>query len=68
MPNYIDAATARAFRSTASGFLVADGGFAKIGVDYVQLGKQVAAMVLKVAGGTAPSECPMKPSASMPST
>lgn len=38
--------------------MVADGGFATIGVDYVQLGKQVADMVLKVADGAAPSELP----------
>ena len=38
--------------------MVADGGLATIGIDYVQLGKQVAALVLKVAGGTAPSALP----------
>jgi putative ABC transport system substrate-binding protein len=38
--------------------MVADGGLATIGVDYVQLGKQVAAMVIKVAKGTSPSSLP----------
>ncbi|MBQ7840868.1 MAG: ABC transporter substrate-binding protein [Lachnospiraceae bacterium] len=38
--------------------MVADGGFATIGVDYVQLGKQVADMVVKIAGGTKPSDLP----------
>ena len=37
---------------------VADGGFATIGVNYVQLGQQVADMVLKVMDGTAPAELP----------
>jgi len=38
--------------------MVADGGFATIGVNYVQLGKQVADMVVKIAGGADPSEIP----------
>ena len=38
--------------------MVADGGFATVGVDYVQLGKQVAAMILKVLDGTAPQDLP----------
>lgn len=38
--------------------MVADGGFATIGVDYVQLGKQVADMVLKIADGAAPADLP----------
>ncbi|MFI3238606.1 MAG: ABC transporter substrate-binding protein [Lachnospiraceae bacterium] len=38
--------------------MVSDGGFATTGVDYVQLGKQVAAMILEVADGTSPSEIP----------
>lgn len=38
--------------------MVADGGFATIGVDYVQLGKQVAQLVLKVADGAEPSSLP----------
>lgn len=38
--------------------MVADGGFATIGVNYVQLGQQVADMVLKVMDGTAPAELP----------
>lgn len=31
--------------------MVADGGFATVGVNYVQLGKQVADMVEKIANG-----------------
>ena len=38
--------------------MVADGGFATIGVDYVQLGKQVASMVLKIADGAKPAVLP----------
>lgn len=38
--------------------MVADGGFATIGVNYVQLGKQVADMVVKIAKGSEPSEIP----------
>jgi len=38
--------------------MVADGGFATVGVNYVQLGKQVAAMILKVLDGTAPADLP----------
>ncbi|MDD4124750.1 MAG: ABC transporter substrate-binding protein [Eubacteriales bacterium] len=38
--------------------MVADGGFATVGVDYVQLGKQVAAMVLKIIDGESVSAIP----------
>ncbi len=38
--------------------MVADGGFATVGVNYVQLGEQVADMVLEIMDGTAPSELP----------
>lgn len=38
--------------------MVADGGFATVGVDYVQLGKQVASMILQIADGTKPEELP----------
>lgn len=38
--------------------MVADGGLATVGVDYVQLGKQVAQLVLKVADGAAPADLP----------
>ena len=38
--------------------MVADGGFATIGVDYVQLGRQVAAMVVRIAGGEMPEDIP----------
>ena len=38
--------------------MVADGGFATIGVDYVQLGRQVAAIVARVAGGEQPEDIP----------
>lgn len=38
--------------------MVADGGFATIGVNYVQLGQQVADMVVKIAKGSEPAEIP----------
>ena len=38
--------------------MVADGGFATIGVDYVQLGRQVAAIVERIAGGEQPEDIP----------
>lgn len=38
--------------------MVADGGFATIGVNYVQLGEQVAAMALRILDGAQPAELP----------
>ena len=38
--------------------MVADGGFSTIGVNYVQLGEQVADMVLKILDGAAPADLP----------
>ena len=38
--------------------MVADGGFATIGVDYVQLGKQVADLVVRLAQGEDPADIP----------
>ncbi len=38
--------------------MVADGGFATIGVDYVQLGRQVAALVVRLCGGEQPEDIP----------
>ena len=38
--------------------MVADGGFATIGVNYVQLGEQVADMVLRIMDGARPEELP----------
>lgn len=38
--------------------MVADGGFATIGVNYVQLGEQVAAMALRIMDGAQPAEIP----------
>ena len=38
--------------------MVADGGFATIGVDYVQLGRQVAAIVERIAAGEEPEDIP----------
>ena len=38
--------------------MVADGGFATIGVDYVQLGRQVAAIVVRLAQGAQPEDIP----------
>ncbi len=59
MPTYTDLAYAKGVPIyCGADSMVADGGLATIGVDYVQLGKQVAAMVVKVAGGAAPSSLP----------
>ena len=59
MPTYTDIAYAKGVPIyCGADSMVADGGLATIGVDYVQLGKQVAAMVIKVAGGAAPSSLP----------
>ena len=38
--------------------MVADGGFATTGVDYVQLGRQVAAIVVRLAKGEQPEDIP----------
>ena len=38
--------------------MVADGGFATIGVNYVQLGEQVAQLVLEILDGIAPADLP----------
>jgi putative ABC transport system substrate-binding protein len=59
MPTYTDLAYAKGVPIyCGADSMVADGGLATIGVDYVQLGKQVAAMVIKVAKGTSPSSLP----------
>ncbi len=59
MPTYTDLAYAKGIPIyCGADSMVADGGLATIGVDYVQLGKQVAAMVVKVAQGAAPSSMP----------
>ena len=59
MPTYTDLAYAKGVPIyCGADSMVADGGLATIGVDYVQLGRQVAAMVIKVANGAAPSSLP----------
>lgn len=59
MPTYTDAAYSKKIPVyCGADSMVADGGFATIGVDYVQLGKQVAAMAVKIAEGTTPAELP----------
>ncbi len=59
MPTYTDIAYSKGIPIyCGADSMVADGGLATIGVDYVQLGKQVAAMVVKVAKGAAPSSLP----------
>lgn len=59
MPTYTDVAYTKGVPIyCGADSMVADGGLATIGVDYVQLGKQVAALVLKVADGAAPSALP----------
>lgn len=59
MPTYTDAAYSRKVPVyCGADSMVADGGFATIGVDYVQLGQQVADLTLKVAEGTSPADLP----------
>ncbi len=59
MPTYTDLAYAKGIPIyCGADSMVADGGLATIGVDYVQLGKQAAAMVVKVARGAAPASLP----------
>jgi putative ABC transport system substrate-binding protein len=59
MPTYADAAYSKGIPIyCGADSMVADGGLATIGIDYVQLGRQVAALVLKVADGSAPSALP----------
>lgn len=59
MATYTDAAYAKGVPIyCGADSMVADGGFATVGVNYVELGRQVAAMVEKVAGGEKPSDIP----------
>ncbi len=59
MPTYTDLAYSKGVPIyCGADSMVADGGLATIGVDYVQLGRQVAAMVVKVAKGAAPASIP----------
>ena len=59
MPTYTDAAYSRKVPVyCGADSMVADGGFATIGVDYVQLGQQAADLTLKVAEGTSPADLP----------
>ena len=59
MSTYTDAAYAKQIPIyCGADSMVADGGFATVGVNYVQLGEQVADMVLKIADGTKPADLP----------
>ncbi len=59
MPSYVEAAYSKNIPIyCGADSMVADGGFATIGVNYVQLGKQVVEIVNKVAKGTAPAQIP----------
>ena len=59
MATYTDAAYAKKIPIyCGADSMVADGGFATVGVNYVQLGKQVADMVEKIANGEKPSDIP----------
>ena len=59
MPTYTDAAYSKGIPVyCGADSMVADGGFATTGVNYVTLGEQTAAMILKVADGAKPSELP----------
>ena len=59
MPTYIDVAYEYGIPVyCGADSMVADGGFATIGVDYVQLGRQVAALVERIALGEEPEDIP----------
>lgn len=59
MPSYVEAAYGRSIPIyCGADSMVADGGFATVGVSYVQLGKQAAELILRVAGGEAPADLP----------
>lgn len=59
MPTYTDAAYSNGIPVyCGADSMVADGGFATIGVNYVQLGTQVADMILRIADGEAPADIP----------
>ena len=59
MPTYTDAAYSKGVPVyCGADSMVADGGFATTGVNYVQLGEQTADIILKVADGAKPSEIP----------
>ncbi|MBQ8159949.1 MAG: ABC transporter substrate-binding protein [Clostridia bacterium] len=59
MSTYIDAAYEQGIPVyCGADSMVADGGFATIGVDYVQLGKQVAEIVVRLAKGEQPEDIP----------
>ena len=59
MATYTDAAYAKKIPIyCGADSMVADGGFATVGVNYVQLGKQVADMVEKIVNGEKPSDIP----------
>lgn len=59
MATYTDAAYAAGIPVyCGADSMVADGGFATIGVNYVQLGRQAADMALKIVDGTAPADLP----------
>lgn len=59
MPTYTDIAYAKGIPIyCGADSMVSDGGFATTGVDYVQLGKQVAEMILKIMDGAKPASLP----------
>ena len=59
MPTYTDVAYSKGVPVyCGADSMVADGGLATIGVDYVQLGTQVAAIVERIAAGESPADIP----------
>ncbi len=59
MATYTDAAYSRNVPIyCGADSMVADGGFATVGVNYVQLGEQVADLVLQIADGKKPADLP----------
>ena len=59
MPTYTDVAYSKGVPVyCGADSMVADGGLATIGVDYVQLGTQVAAIVERIVAGESPADIP----------
>lgn len=59
MPTYVDIAHGKGIPVfVGADSMVSDGGFATVGISYIQLGEQAAELILRVAKGEAPSAIP----------
>ena len=59
VPTYVDIAYGKGIPVyVGADSMVSDGGFATVGISYVQLGRQVADLILQVAAGEAPAAIP----------